>query len=206
MSGGSSYTWSILANGKATFNHLTANGGGQIGGWTIGSNYLKGGSLTLNNNGAINGSGWSISAAGLAHFTKVYGQVANGYTFVGGGITMSGGGSAGSSSINPGSVGYSGSSGIGSPGTLGNGLYSDHKARFDSIYATKAQFNELSANVANIGNAQITQADIENAVINALRTKNIDLFDADIHNKRNGAWYDLDQLLHVICQKVNILY
>ena len=93
MKGGSgNFTWSIAPTGQATFNHITANNGGSIGGWAIGPTYLRGGTLTLNNSGAVSGSNWSVSANGLAHFAKVYGQVANGYTFIGGGTTITGGG------------------------------------------------------------------------------------------------------------------
>ena len=155
MSGGSGdYTWAIATDGKATFNHITANKGGSIGGWSIGSNYLKGGTLTLNNSGAISGKDWSVSADGLAHFTKVYGAVANGYTFVGGGITMGGGGGKGSS-IAPGSVAMSGEAGIGTSGSLGNGLYKAYKGQFDELYATKAQFKSLSADIADIKNLNV---------------------------------------------------
>ena len=143
MKGGSgSFTWSIATDGKATFNHITANKGGSIGGWAIGSTYLRGGTLTLNNSGAVSGSNWSVSANGLAHFSKIYGQVANNYTFKGGGITMGGGGSRGSS-INPGTVGMAGSSGVGVAGSLGNGLYTAYKAKFDTIYAKRAEFDYL---------------------------------------------------------------
>ena len=144
MNGGSGgSTWSIAPSGQATFNHITANNGGSIGGWAIGSTYLRGGTLTLNNSGAISGSNWSVSADGLAHFSKIYGQVANNYTFIGGGITMGGSGSGGSS-INPGAVGMAGGSGVGVAGSLGNGLYTDYKARFDQLYATKAEIDNLN--------------------------------------------------------------
>lgn len=143
MKGGSgNFTWSIAPTGQATFNHITANNGGSIGGWGIGSTYLKGGTLTLNNSGAVSGSNWSVSANGLAHFSKIYGQVANNYTFKGGGITMGGSGSGGSS-INPGAVGMAGGSGVGVAGSLGNGLYTDYKARFDQLYAKKAEIKDL---------------------------------------------------------------
>ena len=98
--------------------------------------------LLLNNSGAVSGSNWSVSANGLAHFSKIYGQVANNYTFKGGGITMGGGGSRGSS-INPGTVGMAGSSGVGVAGSLGNGLYTAYKAKFDTIYAKRAEFDYL---------------------------------------------------------------
>ncbi len=144
MNGGSGgSTWSIAPSGQATFNHITANNGGSIGGWAIGSTYLRGGTLTLNNSGAISGSNWSVSADGLAHFSKIYGQVANNYTFKGGGITMGGSGSGGSS-INPGAVGMAGSSGVGVAGSLGNGLYTDYKARFDQLYAKQADIENLN--------------------------------------------------------------
>lgn len=101
MEGGSGDdTWRIETTGKATFNHITANKGGSIGGWAIGPTYLKGGTLTLNNSGAVSGSNWSVSADGLAHFNKIYGQVANNYTFVGGGTTITGGSSGAGGSTN----------------------------------------------------------------------------------------------------------
>lgn len=101
MKGGSGdYAWSIATNGKATFNHITASKGGTIGGWTIHSTKLVGGTLTLNNSGAIDGSNWSISSSGLAHFSKIYGQVANSYTFVGGGTTITGGSTGANGSTN----------------------------------------------------------------------------------------------------------
>ena len=101
--------WKIDSSGNAYFNHLEANKGGSIGGWTIGSTYLKGGTLTLNNSGAVSGSNWSVSADGLAHFAKVYGAVANNYSFTGGGTTITGGGGTslghGSTSITGGPYG-----------------------------------------------------------------------------------------------------
>lgn len=142
MNGGSGgSTWSIAPSGQATFNHITANNGGSIGGWAIGPSYLRGGTLTLNNSGAVSGSNWSISADGLAHFTKVYGQVANGYTFRGGDIVIGGNGAG--SSINPGSVAMAGGSGIGNRNSLGGGLYQAYKAQFDQLYAKKAEIDDL---------------------------------------------------------------
>jgi len=162
MYGGSgSFTWSIATDGKATFNHITANNGGSIGGWAIGSTYLRGGTLTLNNSGAVSGSDWSVSADGLAHFSKIYGQVANNYTFKGGGITMGGGGSGGSS-INPSTVGMAGSSGVGVAGSLGNGLYTAYKARFNELYANKAVFNDLKAKIASFDKLYVKKAEFNN--------------------------------------------
>ena len=130
MSGGSGdYTWSIATNGKATFNHITANSGGSIGGWTIGSNYLRSTNVTLNSSGAITGAGWSISADGLAHFTKIYGQVPNNYTFIANGIGMSG--TSGGSWVNPNSV----MAGRSSSQTL--------QQHFDYLYAKKADIDDL---------------------------------------------------------------
>lgn len=144
MHGGSgSFTWSIAPTGQATFNHITANNGGSIGGWAIGSTYLRGGTLTLNNSGAVSGSNWSVSADGLAHFSKIYGQVANNYTFKGGGITMGGSGSGGSS-INPGAVGMAGGAGINNGNSLGGGLYRAYKAQFDQLYAKRADIENLN--------------------------------------------------------------
>lgn len=61
--------WSIDNYGRANFNYLTANQGGQIGGWTISSNYLKAGNLQLNKDGSISGGGWKINADGTSSFT-----------------------------------------------------------------------------------------------------------------------------------------
>ncbi|MCC8173593.1 MAG: hypothetical protein LIO65_04165, partial [Odoribacter sp.] len=79
MSGGSSYIWSINTSGSATFNNLTANGTGYIGGWVIGStsngvNYLRSsdGNVYLNSTGLLTGPTWSITSAGLASFNNIY--------------------------------------------------------------------------------------------------------------------------------------
>ena len=152
--------WKINSSGNAYFNHLEANKGGSIGGWTIGSTYLKGGTLTLNNSGAVSGSNWSVSENGLAHFKKIYGQVPNNYTFKGGDITIGGGGT-GQSSINPSSVGMSGEAGIGTKGCLGNGLYTAYKAKFDELYATKAVIKELEAEKAVIKKLKAEIADVK---------------------------------------------
>ena len=102
MSGGTNanYSWSIGQNGQAVFNRLIANGGGSVGGWRIGATTLSSNNVTLHSDGAINGNGWSITSGGLAHFSQVYGQVANNCTFVGGGTTITGGGGGGGGSTN----------------------------------------------------------------------------------------------------------
>lgn len=80
----------INSNGSASFSNVTITGGslnigaakintdgsvnftsGKIGGWTLGANSLTGGNVTLNSSGAITGSGWSISAGGLAKFSNI---------------------------------------------------------------------------------------------------------------------------------------
>ena len=53
--------WSIGTNGSATFNNITANGTGYIGGWKIGSSSLSAGNITLYSSGTIEGDGWSIN-------------------------------------------------------------------------------------------------------------------------------------------------
>ena len=57
--------FSVSANGSLTSKS------GTIGGWTIGTNTLKGGSLTLNSEGSIIGPRWSITKDGYATFTDV---------------------------------------------------------------------------------------------------------------------------------------
>jgi len=57
--------WSIY-RGSATFNNITANGTGYIGGWTIGTNTLTGGTITLNAaDGTISGQGFVLNEDGL---------------------------------------------------------------------------------------------------------------------------------------------
>lgn len=133
--------WQIKSDGNAEFNRLIANKSGEIGGWRIYPKYLQGGDLILRKTGAIDGNSWSISSDGLANFEKIRGQVANNYQFIGGDITIGGGGKNGGSSIDPNSVGYGGG---GYSGNLNDGMYADHKAKFDEIYATKAEFDYLS--------------------------------------------------------------
>ena len=66
--------------GNIYANYLEANTGGKIGGWTIGASTLTGGNVTLNSNGDITGSGWSITNGGKATFNTLYanssGQIA----------------------------------------------------------------------------------------------------------------------------------
>ena len=56
--------------GKLTTRNIVATGG-TVGGWTIGKDTLKGGSLTLNSEGSITGPRWSITKDGYATFTDV---------------------------------------------------------------------------------------------------------------------------------------
>lgn len=95
LSGGGS--WMINADGSSSFKNITvdymkatnvdvtgdvtatnlyASNSGYIGGFKIGSNTLSGGSLTLYNTGAMQGSGWDISSRGTAHFGSIYGTIA----------------------------------------------------------------------------------------------------------------------------------
>lgn len=57
--------------------HLTAKGGGSIGGWSIGNTTLTGGNITLNSNGSISGGStytWSIGTDGYATFNGIKGN------------------------------------------------------------------------------------------------------------------------------------
>ena len=56
--------------GKLITRNVVATGG-TVGGWVIGKDTLKGGSLTLNSEGSITGPKWSITKDGYATFTDV---------------------------------------------------------------------------------------------------------------------------------------
>lgn len=81
MSGGNSSggTWSIAQNGTATFNKLIAKSSGEIAGWTISANYLRGKPATtngtdyiqINSNGSITSPKWTLNRDGTATFTKI---------------------------------------------------------------------------------------------------------------------------------------
>lgn len=81
MSGGNSNggTWSIAQNGTATFNKLIAKSSGEIAGWTISANYLRGKPATtngtdyiqINSNGSITSPKWTLNRDGTATFTKI---------------------------------------------------------------------------------------------------------------------------------------
>ena len=81
MSGGNSDggTWSISTNGTATFNKIIANSSGTIGGWTLGSTYLRGTPATsggtdyiqINSNGSITSPKWTLNRNGAASFSSV---------------------------------------------------------------------------------------------------------------------------------------
>ena len=141
--------WKISRDGSVNFYK------GKIGGWTINSSTLTGSdgqghSLTLNSNGSMSGPSWSISTDGTAYFKKVYGSVAPGLSLSGYGFSLGGNGAG--SSLSPGSIGMSGDSGIGNVGSLGGGLYQAYKDHFDYIYATKAQFGEVQADIITVKN------------------------------------------------------
>lgn len=57
-------------DGNLYTSKITATGG-TVGGWNIGTNTLKGGSLSLNSEGSLSGPKWSITKDGYATFTDV---------------------------------------------------------------------------------------------------------------------------------------
>ena len=80
MSSKSGVQWAFWTGGEdagsAPF-HVGHNGElhstkGTIGGWTIGTNTLSAGGITINSQGSISSSHWSINSDGTAHFTNVY--------------------------------------------------------------------------------------------------------------------------------------
>lgn len=80
MSSKSGIQWAFWTGGEdagsAPF-HVGHNGElhstkGTIGGWTIGTNTLSANGITINSQGSISSSHWSINSDGTAHFTNVY--------------------------------------------------------------------------------------------------------------------------------------
>lgn len=80
MSSKSGVQWAFWAGSETAGNapfHVGHNGAlyatkGEIGGWTIGTNKLSGGSMYLNDDGSMGGTNWSITAGGYATFSNVY--------------------------------------------------------------------------------------------------------------------------------------
>lgn len=60
----------LIASNATLSGKITANTG-KIGGWSVGTSTLSAGNVTLNSNGSLSGSNWSISNAGLATFSNV---------------------------------------------------------------------------------------------------------------------------------------
>ena len=68
--------WSGADNAEDAPFHVGHNGAlhstrGTIGGWTINSNTLTGGNMTINSNGSLSGPNWSIEEDGDATFNNV---------------------------------------------------------------------------------------------------------------------------------------
>ena len=68
--------WSGADNAEDAPFHVGHNGElhstkGTIGGWTINSNTLTGGEMTINSNGSMNGPNWSIESDGDATFNNI---------------------------------------------------------------------------------------------------------------------------------------
>lgn len=86
-----------IALGKGNFK-VTSGGvitakSGTIGGFELGSSFIRGGDLTLYSNGGISGKDWSISANGYANFKNFNGVGSLSGSFSGGGASFGGGGS-----------------------------------------------------------------------------------------------------------------
>ena len=147
MNGGSGgSTWSIAPTGQATFNNITANNGGSIGGWLINPGYLKGGNLILNSNGSINGANWSINSNGVANFANSV-TVQNGFSLIGGG-SVSGG------SLSPGTGGSIGSGGLKmTPG--GGGIVNPNIVQDGNGNTLEGHFNYLYAKKADVENLNV---------------------------------------------------
>ena len=67
--------WSISSTGTAVFNSITANIGGEIGGWIINGKSLKASGIIISSTGGLSGTSgsksWSITTGGVATFTDL---------------------------------------------------------------------------------------------------------------------------------------
>ena len=143
--------WKISQNGDVDFNS------GTVGGWTINGTTLTGGSMTINSEGSISGSGWKINKDGVAHFSQIYGTVPSGYTFNLNGLLGGSGNLARDAGLS-GSGMRLGGSGIGSyinPTGVSAGNGYTLQGHFNTLYADKAEFGELKTKVANISNLNV---------------------------------------------------
>ena len=148
-----SHPWWIKWDGDAHFSHIQATGG-TVGGWTIEKDYLKAGNIELKKEGSISATDgtWWISKDGVANFQRLQGVIYPGTVLKGNGFTLGGGGGANGTasggggsnpsgtSLNPSVIGCPPLASLGGRGTLGGEL----KVQFDTLYAKKAQIDELT--------------------------------------------------------------
>ena len=112
--------------------HITAKGGGSIGGWSIANTKLYSGNIELNQNGSIKHTGnqWSINQDGSASFNNV--KITGGSLSIGGRATINSDGSAYFSNIQitGGSLNIGGRASIDS---AGNAIFSNITATGGSV-------------------------------------------------------------------------
>jgi len=132
----------LYANNGTFQGKITATSG-TIAGWDISSTTLKAGNVTLNSNGSITGSGWSITNGGKATFNDIHvtgGNWSKG-TISGGSRT---GGSISGGSISPSGVGVSGYK------NMQDWCNSSADRRIKAIYAELIDTNYLKSKISAI--------------------------------------------------------
>lgn len=142
----------LYANNGTFQGKITATSG-TIAGWDISSTTLKAGNVTLNSNGSITGSGWSITNGGKATFNDIHvtgGNWSKG-TISGGSRT---GGSISGGSISPRGVGVSGY------GNMQDWCNSSADKRIKAIYAELIDTNYLKSKISAIDELSIKKGKV----------------------------------------------
>lgn len=144
----------LYANNGTFQGKITATSG-TIAGWDISSTTLKAGNVTLNSNGSITGSGWSITNGGKATFSDIHvtgGNWSKG-TISGGSRT---GGSISGGSISPSGVGVSGYD------NMQDWCNSSADKRIKAIYAELVDSNYIKGKIADISTINMNYVYIKN--------------------------------------------
>lgn len=169
FSSGNDTGWKITSGGYAYFNHIEANKSGSIGGWTISSDKLSGGDMTIRSEGSLYGPGWSITSKGDANFDSVTANKV--WSFGSGSNTWSnkgfnyGWGNLGGNTVNGNLAFTNGSMRMGdtpAAGAVGVAISKDSVKIAGDIYANNGYFKgKIVATSGSIGGWTINEENIK---------------------------------------------